>query len=93
MVSFSFGGYLALLSPFTADYFGSTHIGANYGIMFSAYGLCGFFVPQYFASIMDAARSAGDLASGYNRVYFTLAIFAIAGAALALVVKRPRPRS
>ena len=41
MVGFSFGGYFALLPSFTADYFGSRHVGANYGIMFTAYGLCG----------------------------------------------------
>jgi OFA family oxalate/formate antiporter-like MFS transporter len=90
MVGFSFGGYLALLPSFTADYFGSKHIGANYGIMFTAYGLCGFFVPQYFASIMDKARAAGDLAAGYNQVYLTLAAVAVAGAVLAVLVKRPR---
>ena len=55
MVGFSFGGYFALLPSFTADYFGSRHVGANYGIMFSAYGLCGFIVPRYFAAIMDEA--------------------------------------
>ena len=38
MVGFSFGGYFALLPSFTADYFGSRHVGANYGIMFTAYG-------------------------------------------------------
>lgn len=93
MVGFSYGGYFALLPSFTADYFGPRHIGANYGIMFSAYGLCGFIVPQYFASIMDSARVAGDLAAGYDRVYFTLAFFALAGAMLALLVKLPRRRS
>ena len=72
MVGFAFGGYLALLPSFTADYFGSQNIGANYGIMFSAYGLCGFVVPQYFAAIMDEARVAGDLAGGYNQVYFII---------------------
>ena len=92
MVGFSFGGYLALLPSFTADYFGSKNVGANYGIMFSAYGLCGFIVPEYFAGIMDEARKAGDLAGGYNQVYFTLAIFAVAGAVLALLVKRPRAK-
>ena len=75
MVGFSFGGYLALLPSFTADYFGSRHVGANYGIMFSAYGLCGFIVPRYFAAIMDEARTAGNLAGGYNQVYFTLALY------------------
>ena len=90
MVGFSFGGYLALLPSFTADYFGSRHVGANYGIMFSAYGLCGFIVPRYFAAIMDEARTAGNLAGGYNQVYFTLALFAVAGAVLALLIKAPR---
>ena len=90
MVGFSFGGYLALLPSFTADYFGSRHVGANYGIMFSAYGLCGFIVPRYFAAIMDEARTAGDLAEGYNKVYYTLAVFAVVGAVAALLIKAPR---
>ena len=90
MVGFSFGGYFTLLPSFTADYFGSRHVGANYGIMFTAYGLCGFIVPRYFAAIMDKARAVGNLAGGYNQVYFTLALFAVAGAVLALLVKGPR---
>ena len=90
MVGFSFGGYLALLPSFTADYFGSRHVGANYGIMFSAYGLCGFIVPRYFAAIMDEARDVGNLAGGYNQVYFTLALFAVTGAVAALLIKAPR---
>jgi OFA family oxalate/formate antiporter-like MFS transporter len=89
LAGFSFGGYLALLPSFTADYFGPRHIGANYGIMFSAYGLCGFIVPQYFARIVDRAQRAGDLAAGYDEVNYTLALFAVAGVALAAVVRRP----
>ena len=89
MVGFSFGGYLALLPSFTADYFGAKNIGANYGIMFTAYGLAGYFVPGYFASVMDQARTAGDLAAGYNQVYLTLAGFAALGAVLALIVRKP----
>jgi OFA family oxalate/formate antiporter-like MFS transporter len=89
LVGFCFGGYLALLPSFTADYFGVKNVGANYGIMFSAYGLCGFIVPQYFAAIMDAAKASGDLVAGYNEVYVTLAGFALAGALLAAVVKPP----
>jgi OFA family oxalate/formate antiporter-like MFS transporter len=89
LAGFSFGGYLALLPSFTADYFGPRHIGANYGIMFSAYGLCGFLVPQYFAQIVDRAQQAGNLAAGYDEVNYTLALFAAAGAALAAVVRRP----
>ncbi|MDA1313043.1 MAG: OFA family MFS transporter [Acidobacteria bacterium] len=90
LVGFAFGGYLALLPSFTADYFGPRNIGANYGLMFSAYGLSGYFVPGYFAGIMEQARSAGDLAGGYNQVYVTLAVGAAIGMVLALLVRKPQ---
>ena len=77
------------MPSFTADYFGARNIGANYGIMFTAWGVCGFTVPKYFAGIMKAAKASGDLAGGYSKVYLTLAMMAIIGAVLALVVKRP----
>ena len=89
MVGFCFGGYLALLPSFTADYFGAKNIGANYGIMFTAYGLSGYFVPRYFASVMDRARQAGNLAGGYEQVYLTLAGFAALGIVLVLIVRKP----
>jgi OFA family oxalate/formate antiporter-like MFS transporter len=88
MVTFAYGGYLALMPSFTADYYGPTNVGANYGIMFSAWGICGFLVPGYFARIMDRAKAVNDLAGGYNEVYFTLAGIAAVGA-LAVAALRP----
>lgn len=90
LAGFSYGGYLALMPSFTADYFGPRNVGANYGILFSAWGLCGFLVPGYFAGIMDKAKQSGNLAAGYNEVYFTLAGLAVVGAILALAARRPR---
>ncbi len=89
IVGFSYGGYLALMPSYTAEYFGTKSIGANYGIMFTAWGVCGFTVPKYFAGIMKAAKASGNIAAGYNQVYFTLAVMSIIGIVLALVVKRP----
>jgi OFA family oxalate/formate antiporter-like MFS transporter len=89
IVGFSYGGYLALMPSFTADYYGAKNVGANYGIMFTAWGICGFTVPKYFAGIMKTAKANGDLAAGYNQVYFTLAVMSIIGIVLALLVKRP----
>jgi OFA family oxalate/formate antiporter-like MFS transporter len=40
-----YGGGLALLPAFTADYFGSRHLGFNYGLVFLGWGIA-FFVPQ-----------------------------------------------
>jgi OFA family oxalate/formate antiporter-like MFS transporter len=89
LAAFSYGGYLALMPSFTADYYGPKHVGANYGLMFSAWGLCGFIVPGYFASIMDRARVAGDLAGGYREVYWKLALLAAVGAVVTAFL-RPR---
>jgi OFA family oxalate/formate antiporter-like MFS transporter len=91
LVAFSYGGYLALMPSFTADFYGPRNVGANYGLLFSAWGICGFIIPGYFAGIMDKARAAGDLAAGYREVYVTLAILAAAGAAVAATLRPPRP--
>lgn len=87
LVAFGYGGYLALMPSFTADYFGPKNVGANYGLMFSAWGICGFIVPGYFANIVDRAKSAGDLAAGYEQVYVTLAVLATMGALVAMLLR------
>lgn len=89
--AFSYGGYLALMPSFTADYFGARNVGANYGLLFSAWGVCGFLVPGYFAQIMDRAKAAGNVAQGTSEVYGTLAVLAAAGAAIALLLRPPAP--
>jgi OFA family oxalate/formate antiporter-like MFS transporter len=90
LVAFGYGGYLALMPSMTADYYGPRNVGANYGLLFSAWGICGFVVPGYFAGIMDKARAAGNLAVGYGEVYLTLAILAAAGAVMAGILRPPR---
>lgn len=90
LVAFSYGGYLALMPSITADFYGPRNVGANYGMLFSAWGICGFVVPGYFAGIMDKARAAGNLAAGYTEVYGTLAILATCGGLVAAVLRPPR---
>lgn len=90
LAAFAYGGYLALMPAYTADYFGPKNVGANYGLVFSAWGLCGFLIPGYFAGIMDRARLAGDLAAGYSEVYWKLAVIAAVGAAVAALLRPPR---
>ncbi|MCZ2148844.1 MAG: OFA family MFS transporter [Bryobacterales bacterium] len=90
LAAFSYGGYLALMPSFTADYFGPKNVGANYGLIFSAWGVCGFIVPGYFAGIVDRAKAAGQVAGGYQEVYLTLAGLALAGAVVAGLLRPPR---
>ncbi len=93
VVGFCYGGYLAMMPSFTADFFGSKNIGANYGIVFTAWGICGFTVPKYFAGIVGAAKAAGNVAGGYNQVYLTLAGMCVVGIIAVLVVKAPTQAS
>jgi OFA family oxalate/formate antiporter-like MFS transporter len=90
MIGFAYGGFLALMPSFTADYFGSKSLGANYGLLFTAWGLSGFFVPGLFAGLLDRARLAGATAAGYDRIFLILAMLAVAGAAATVTLRRPR---
>ncbi|MGA7105912.1 MAG: OFA family MFS transporter [Candidatus Deferrimicrobiaceae bacterium] len=89
VVGFCYGGYLAMMPSFTADFYGPKNIGANYGIVFTAWGICGFVVPGYFGKIMTAAKAAGDVAAGYNQVYATLAGMCVVGIVLVVILRRP----
>jgi len=89
VVGFCYGGYLAMMPSFTADFYGAKNVGANYGIVFTAWGICGFIVPGYFAKIVQAAKDAGDVAAGYNQTYFTLAGMCVIGIVLVLLLRRP----
>ncbi|MBI3408800.1 MAG: MFS transporter [Planctomycetes bacterium] len=51
-----YGGGLALLPAFTADFFGSKNLGFNYGLVFLGWGIA-FFIPQIAGYIKDMTGS------------------------------------
>jgi OFA family oxalate/formate antiporter-like MFS transporter len=57
LIGFNFGGTLALFPPFTADFFGSKNLGANYGLMFTAYGVGGIVGPILAGMVQDYGLS------------------------------------
>jgi OFA family oxalate/formate antiporter-like MFS transporter len=52
VVGLCFGGYLAIYPAVTADFYGTRHLGVNYGWMFSAYGAGGLVGPFLAAWLM-----------------------------------------
>jgi OFA family oxalate/formate antiporter-like MFS transporter len=76
-----YGGGLALLPAFTADYFGSKNLGFNYGLVFIGWGAA-FFVPQLAGYIKDVTGSL-DLA-----FYISGALLA-AGVLVSRLLQRP----
>ncbi len=89
LVALSFGGFLALYPAVTADFFGTKHIGVNYGWMFSAYGAGGIFGPFLAARLMrvvdnvpyEVVDAQGRMAEKFFEVGDYRPAFLIAGIA------------
>jgi OFA family oxalate/formate antiporter-like MFS transporter len=88
-VGFCYGGHLALMPSLCAEYFGSKQIGANYGLLFTAWGSAGFVVPRFMAATLEARKATGNLADGYNEMFWSLAAIAVAGLAVTMALRKP----
>ena len=89
----AYSGFLAIMPALSADYFGAPHVGANYGVLFTAWGVSGFIAPGIFERMLDHARKAGNLAAGYNEVYISLAIISVLVGGLVFLLRPPTPTS
>jgi OFA family oxalate/formate antiporter-like MFS transporter len=76
-----YGGGLALMPSFTADFFGPKNLGANYGIVFIGWG-CGVFVARLGGWIQDVTGSL-------NNAFYLSGALLILGVMLAKATKRP----
>lgn len=83
LVGFSFGGFLAVMPSITADFYGTAYLGANYGFLFTAYGISGVVAPF----IIDYLRTS---TGGFTTAMYIFAGLAAVGIALALTVRAPR---
>ena len=54
IIGFNFGGNFALFPTATADFFGTAHVGQNYGWMFTAYGVGGIVGPIMAGAFRDS---------------------------------------
>ena len=106
VVGLCFGGYLALFPAVTADFYGTKHIGFNYGWMFTAYGAGGLFGPFLAAWLMRVADkvpyfvkdAAGALVEkeftlgDYNIAFVTAGVMCLVAAVLTLALRAPAAR-
>jgi OFA family oxalate/formate antiporter-like MFS transporter len=76
-----YGGGLALMPAFTADFFGPKNLGMNYGLVFIGWGL-GFFMTRLAGTIKDITGSL-------DWAFYLSAIVLIAAVAVSWVTKRP----
>jgi OFA family oxalate/formate antiporter-like MFS transporter len=85
MVGFAYGGYLALMPSYTADYFGTKNLGLNYGLVFSAWGAAGVMGPIIGAQVRQQTGS-------FVGAFWILSALCVAGILLALITKAPAPK-
>ncbi|MEQ1518432.1 MAG: MFS transporter [Usitatibacteraceae bacterium] len=57
VVLLCFGGGFGIMPSFSADYFGTRHMGVNYGMLLTAWGAAGLVGPAFSAMIKDATGS------------------------------------
>ena len=77
-----YGGGLALLPSFTADFYGSKNLGFNYGLVFLGWG-AGFFMARLGGTIEDMTGSL-------NTAFYISGALLIAGVILARITTRPK---
>lgn len=76
-----YGGGLALMPSFAADFFGPKNLGTNYGMIFWGWGL-GFFMTRLGGTIEDITGSL-------NYAFYISGALLVAGVILAQITRRP----
>ncbi len=88
IIGFNYGGNFALLPAATADFFGNTNVGTNYGWVFLAYGVAGIAGPEIAGHFKDVAKGAG--VGAWSTPFIIAGIACLVAAAIALALKAPK---
>jgi len=86
VVGFNYGTNLSLFPASTKDFFGLKNFGANYGLVFTAWGVGGFFLPKIAQMSMAATGT-------FNTTYLTTAILLAISAGLAFMTNEPKKKN
>lgn len=79
----NYGANLALFPSITRDFYGAKHFGANYGLVFTAWGVGGFMLALLAGAVYDATES-------FRFAYFCSIGLLVAAAGVTLFVRPPR---
>ncbi|MBU0717935.1 MAG: MFS transporter, partial [Planctomycetes bacterium] len=91
VIGFNFGGNFALFPAATADFFGNKNVGSNYPWVFLAYGIAGIAGPQVAGYFKDTAVTSGVGVDAWKTPFIIAGIACLVAAALALMLKAPKP--
>ncbi|MGQ9622012.1 MAG: L-lactate MFS transporter [Candidatus Caldatribacteriaceae bacterium] len=83
LVGFTFGGMLVMFPAACADYFGLKNLGANYGLLFTAWGVGGIVGPLL-------GGLGRDLTGGYTVSFFVSGCASLSGIILSFLLRREK---
>ncbi|MHC4957734.1 MAG: L-lactate MFS transporter [Planctomycetota bacterium] len=81
-VGANYGANLSLFPAITKDYYGGKNFGANYGLVFTAWGVGGFSLALLAGRVYDSSQS-------FNFAYYCSVGLLVVAAATTLVMRRP----
>ena len=85
VVLLCYGGGFGTMPSFNADYFGTRHLGANYGALLTAWGIAGLVGPLFAAHVKDVTGS-------FSGALPLVAIMLLGATALPMLVTKPVPK-
>lgn len=83
LTGFCYGAIYTLMPAATADFYGVKHLGVNYGLLFTAFGVAGSL-----GSVLGGR--VRDLFGSYAIAYWACAAMLLVAAGLALLIRAPR---
>ena len=83
LIGFNYGTNLSLFPSTTKDYFGLKNFGANYGLVFSAWGVGGFIFPRVSQMLVAQTGSA-------ETSYIMAAFLLFLSAGMTIITKAPK---
>jgi len=82
IIGANYGANLSLFPSITKDYYGLKNFGANYGLMFTSWGVGGFMLALLAGKIYDVTQS-------FNVAYYGAAGLLVVAAVLTFCVRHP----
>jgi OFA family oxalate/formate antiporter-like MFS transporter len=82
VILFCYGGGFGIMPSFSADYFGTRHLGANYGALLTAWGVAGLVGPLL-------AAHAKDVTGSFSGVLPVVASMLLMATVLPLITRTP----
>ena len=83
LVGLAYGGVLALMPTYNADFFGAKNLGLNYAVHFTAWGAAGLIGPQLAGFIRDAT-------GGYEAAYAASGTMCLIALIISFILRPPK---